>query len=173
MPEENGAEKNDPEENDNESSIEVEMLKMMQEEGEDEGQPAAEADPEAGAEVGLEAQMLQTMMAETGAASQAEVETALQKTQSLLPEQELSLANIQRLIDIKLAVSIELGRTEVLISTILGWAEGSLIELDKASGDPVDVLINGKTLARGEVVVISENFGVRLTEMVPLVSTDR
>ena len=65
----------------------------------------------------------------------------------------------------KLSVSIELGRTKEQISTVLQWTEGSLIELSKVSGDAVDVLINGKAFAKGEVVTIAENFGVRITEL--------
>ena len=56
------------------------------------------------------------------------------------------------------------------VSTLLEWSEGSLIELDKVSGEVVDVLINGKSYAEGEVVTIAENFGVRLTRIVPSIS---
>ena len=67
-----------------------------------------------------------------------------------------------------LSVSIELGRTKEPISTVLEWTEGSLIELSKGSGDAVDVLINGKAFAKGEVVTIAENFGVRITDIQPI-----
>ena len=70
------------------------------------------------------------------------------------------------LVDVNQTVSILLGRTEVPLHTALHWTEGSLIELDKVSGQPVDVLINGKLCARGEVVTVAENFGVRIVEIV-------
>jgi flagellar motor switch protein FliN/FliY len=79
----------------------------------------------------------------------------------------VSPGNIGRVLDVKLSVSIELGNTEENINTLLQWTEGSLIELDKVSGEPVDVIVNNKPYARGEVVVIAECFGVRLTKISP------
>ena len=57
------------------------------------------------------------------------------------------------------------GRTKKLIKDILGMGEGTIIELDKLAGEPVDILVNNKLIAKGEVVVIDENFGVRVTEI--------
>ncbi len=74
--------------------------------------------------------------------------------------------NINLLLDVKLALTVELGRTQMLVKDILGLGEGSIIELDKLAGEPVDLLVNGKLIARGEVVVIDENFGVRVTDIV-------
>lgn len=74
--------------------------------------------------------------------------------------------NISMLMDVQMQLSVELGRTHKSISEILGFGEGSIIELDKLAGEPVDVLVNGKLIAKGEVVVIDENFGVRVTEIV-------
>ena len=73
---------------------------------------------------------------------------------------------IEMLLDVSLPVSVELGRTRMMIRDILHLAPGSILELDKLAGDPVEILINGKSIARGEVVVIDENFGVRLTSIV-------
>jgi flagellar motor switch protein FliN/FliY len=70
------------------------------------------------------------------------------------------------LMDIEMPITIELGRTKLSIKEILTLGQGSIIELDKLSGDPVDVFINEKRFARGEVVVVDENFGVRITEIV-------
>lgn len=70
-------------------------------------------------------------------------------------------------LDIELAVTIELGRTEMLIRDIVKLGPGSIVELDKLSGDPVDLMVNGRKFARGEVVVVDENFAVRLTELLP------
>ena len=65
-----------------------------------------------------------------------------------------------------LQVTVELGRTKKSIKDILELTNGSIIELDKLAGEPVDIHINGKLLAKGEVVVIDENFGVRITDIV-------
>ncbi len=73
---------------------------------------------------------------------------------------------IEMLLDISLPVTVELGRTRMIIRDILHLAPGSVLELDKMAGEPVDILINDKSIARGEVVVIDENFGVRLTSIV-------
>lgn len=74
--------------------------------------------------------------------------------------------NIGLILDVPLQVTVELGRTKKLIRDILELASGSIIELDKLAGEPVDVMVNGKLLAKGEVVVIDENFGVRITDIV-------
>ena len=74
--------------------------------------------------------------------------------------------NIGIIKDVPLEVTVELGRTAKPISDILDFAPGTIIELDKVAGEPVDVLVNGKFVAKGEVVVIEESFGVRVTEIV-------
>lgn len=75
-------------------------------------------------------------------------------------------SNITLLMDIYMQLTVELGRTKMQIKDILALGEGSIIELEKLAGEPVDLLVNGKLIARGEVVVIDENFGVRVTEIV-------
>lgn len=74
--------------------------------------------------------------------------------------------NISLIKDVPLEVTVELGRTSKVISDILDFSPGTIIELDKIAGEPVDVLVNGKLVAKGEVVVIEENFGVRVTEII-------
>jgi flagellar motor switch protein FliN/FliY len=74
--------------------------------------------------------------------------------------------NLDLLLDIPLTVTVELGRTKKLIREILELTPGSIIELDKLAGEPVDILINNKLIAKGEVVVIDENFGVRVTDII-------
>jgi flagellar motor switch protein FliN len=74
--------------------------------------------------------------------------------------------NIGLLMDVYMEMTVELGRTRKLIREILGMGEGTIIELDKLAGEPVDILVNHKLIAKGEVVVIDENFGVRVTEIV-------
>ncbi|MHA6529248.1 flagellar motor switch phosphatase FliY [Paenibacillus sp. BAC0078] len=74
--------------------------------------------------------------------------------------------NLNLLMDIPLKVTVELGRTQKQIKDILEMSQGSIIELDKLAGEPVDILVNNKLIAKGEVVVIDENFGVRVTDIV-------
>jgi flagellar motor switch protein FliN/FliY len=73
--------------------------------------------------------------------------------------------NISLIMDVPLQVTVELGRTQRLIRDILELSPGSIIELDKLAGEPVDILVNGKQIAKGEVVVIDESFGVRITDI--------
>lgn len=75
--------------------------------------------------------------------------------------------NIELLLDVNLPVAIELGRTQMSIRDILELGSGSIIELNKLAGEAVDILVNNKPLAKGEVVVIDENFGVRVTGLLP------
>jgi len=74
--------------------------------------------------------------------------------------------NINLIMDVPLEVTVELGRTSKSISDILDFGPGKIIELNKIAGEPIDVLVNGKYVAKGEVVVIEESFGVRITEIV-------
>lgn len=87
--------------------------------------------------------------------------------QQLRPSEEhVASSDIARLMDVSLNVSVELGRKQMQIKEILELGPGKIIELEKLAGEPVDLLVNGKLLARGEVVVVDENFGVRITELV-------
>lgn len=74
--------------------------------------------------------------------------------------------NVDLLLDIPLEVSVELGRVTMLVRELLEVGTGSIIELQKAAGEPVEVLVNGRLIARGEVVVVEDNFAVRITEIV-------
>ncbi len=74
--------------------------------------------------------------------------------------------NIDMLLDVALPISIELGRTHMPIQDILKLGPGSVVELSKLAGEPVDLLVNNKMIARGEVVIVDENFGIRVTSMV-------
>ena len=77
-----------------------------------------------------------------------------------------SQENIDLIKDVPLEVTVELGRTHKSISEILDFAPGTIVELDKIAGEPIDVLVNGKYVAKGEVVVIEESFGVRITDII-------
>ena len=74
-------------------------------------------------------------------------------------------ANIGLILDVPLQVTVELGRTSKSIKEVLELTNGSIVELDRLAGEPVDIMVNGKYLAKGEVVVIDENFGVRITDI--------
>ncbi|MDD6069747.1 MAG: flagellar motor switch phosphatase FliY [Clostridiales bacterium] len=74
--------------------------------------------------------------------------------------------NIDLIMDVPLEVTVELGRTSKSIKEILEFAPGTIIELDKIAGEPIDVLVNGKLVAKGEVVVIEESFGIRITDII-------
>ena len=67
--------------------------------------------------------------------------------------------------DVPLSVTVELGKTRCYVKDLLNLASGSIVELDRLAGDPIDILVNGKLFAKGEVVVIDENFGVRIKEI--------
>ena len=73
--------------------------------------------------------------------------------------------NLELLMDVPLQVTVELGRTMKLVKEVLALGPGSVVELDKLAGEPVDILVNEKPIAKGEVVVIDENFGIRVTEI--------
>jgi flagellar motor switch protein FliN len=74
--------------------------------------------------------------------------------------------NLQLILDIPLKVTVELGRTRMVVSELLNLGQGSVIELSKLAGEPMEVLVNGKLVARGEAVVVNEKFGVRLTDII-------
>lgn len=89
--------------------------------------------------------------------------------QNFAPSQNLdgiAPENIDLIMDVPLEVTVELGRTSKSIKEILDFSPGTIIELDKLAGEPIDVLVNGKFVAKGEVVVIEENFGIRVTEII-------
>jgi flagellar motor switch protein FliN/FliY len=81
------------------------------------------------------------------------------------PAGEQDEKNIDLLMDVDLPVSIELGRTKMPIADILSLGPGSVVELNKLAGEPVDLMVNNKMVARGEVVVVDENFGLRITQL--------
>lgn len=74
--------------------------------------------------------------------------------------------DIDMILDIPVTLMVELGRTRIPIKTILSLAQGSVIELDTLAGEPMDVLVNGFLIAQGEVVVVNDKFGIRLTDVV-------
>jgi flagellar motor switch protein FliN/FliY len=95
---------------------------------------------------------------------------AATKEQLMSMEQERlrkdSIRDMDFILDIPLEVSVELGRTKMLINDLLQLGQGSVIELSKLAGEPLEILVNRKLVARGEVVVVNEKFGVRLTDVI-------
>lgn len=74
--------------------------------------------------------------------------------------------NLSLILDIPLRVTVELGRTKMVVTDLLNLGQGSVIELSKLAGEPMEVLVNDKLVARGEAVVVNEKFGVRLTDII-------
>ena len=74
--------------------------------------------------------------------------------------------DIEFLLDIPLEITVELGRTRMLIKDLLQLGQGSVVELEKLAGEPMEILVNNRLIARGEVVVVNEKFGVRLTDII-------
>jgi len=79
---------------------------------------------------------------------------------------DTSHRNLSLIMDIPLRVAVELGRTKMVVNDLLNLGQGSVIELNKLAGEPMEVLVNDKLVARGEAVVVNEKFGVRLTDII-------
>lgn len=82
---------------------------------------------------------------------------------------QVGTGNLRLLLDVPLQLTVELGRTEKSVKEVLDLVPGSIFELDRVAGEPVDIYVNGKLIAKGEVVVIDENFGVRITDIVSVI----
>ncbi|BAM04513.1 flagellar motor switch protein FliN [Phycisphaera mikurensis] len=102
----------------------------------------------------------------------ADAESALDSAEASLaalaagePVDDRVRAGLELLGDVELDVSIELGRTSMLVEDVLKLRDGSVVELDKLAGDPVDVFVNGRRVARGEVLVLNDNFCIRVSEV--------
>ncbi|WP_371192701.1 flagellar motor switch protein FliN [Glaciecola sp. SC05] len=113
------------------------------------------------------AEQAEAEAAETVTEKPARVETAkldeLKETNSMSEEQETKLDTI---LDIPVTISMEVGRTNISIRNLLQLNQGSVVELDRVAGEPLDVLVNGTLIAHGEVVVINDKFGIRLTDVI-------
>lgn len=91
---------------------------------------------------------------------------ALQGAVAQIAGEAAAEGGIDMLGDVELNVTVELGRTEMLVEDVLKLGSGSVVELDKLAGDPVDVFVNGRLIARGEVLVLNDNFCIRVSEIV-------
>ncbi|MCC7142731.1 MAG: flagellar motor switch protein FliN [Candidatus Eisenbacteria bacterium] len=112
------------------------------------------------------AAMLAEQQAKAGAASPASSVQPLQFPQMQGIEATKTNGSIELLMDVKLPISVELGRAQMEIKEIMEFAPGTVVELDKMAGDMVDILVNGRLVAQGEVVVVDEHFGVRVTHLI-------
>jgi len=116
------------------------------------------------------AQALQEQAAQSAAAAPAAAHvpatTAQDANGPAAAADDAPPGDISRVLDIPVQLSVELGRTKVPIKYILQLAQGSVVELDALAGEPMDVLVNGYLIAQGEVVVVNDKFGIRLTDVV-------
>ena len=112
--------------------------------------------------------LLEQKAVETSAESSAPggVLTGESKQTTYSGGSEAQINDINRVLDIPVLLSVELGRTKVPIKHILQLGQGSVVELDALAGEPMDVLVNGYLIAQGEVVVVNDKFGIRLTDVV-------
>jgi flagellar motor switch protein FliN/FliY len=85
---------------------------------------------------------------------------------AMAPTGSIDPTSIELLMDVPLRVSVELGRTRMSVRQVLELQNGSVVELDRMAGDAVDILVNDRLMARGEVVVVDDKFGIRITEIV-------
>ena len=149
------------------SEEEKEMAKMLSENDDDAEEAPSEDKSEMLSQASIDA-ALQGLAGgddDAGGADEPMVRQA-DFQQLSMGEADKPTPNIDLLMDVELPVSIELGRTRMNVADILVLGPGSVVELDKLVGEPVDLLVNQKIVARGEVVVVDENFGLRITQLV-------
>ena len=104
---------------------------------------------------------------ETGKATLADEDVKKAEFQPVSEDKSRQVAgSMGLLMDVSLPVAIELGRTTMLIRDIINLGEGAVVELDRSTGEPVDIIVGGRLLGRGEVVVVNGRFGVRITELI-------
>jgi len=89
-----------------------------------------------------------------------------EKTEKIEKTEQATAQGIDFLLDIPLELTVELGKARMLIKDLLQLGQGSVVELEKLAGEPMEILVNNKLVARGEVVVVNEKFGVRLTDII-------
>lgn len=103
---------------------------------------------------------------ENGESEESTQDSLAQNSVEELEEKEQGEMNLDFILDIPLELSVELGKTRMLVNDLLQLGQGSIIELNKLAGESLEVYINHKLIARGEVVVVNEKFGVRLTDVI-------
>jgi flagellar motor switch protein FliN/FliY len=128
--------------------------------------PPPEAFDAPASDPGLRGMIHDALLPEPPAAPEPVVEGVEYEQLIDLSEPTLPAPDIRMLLEVPLQIAVELGRTRLTIRELLELSQGSILELDRHAGEPVDVLVNGRPLARGEVVVIDEDFGIRITDVV-------
>lgn len=131
---------------------------------------ADELDPQAAAEDDWGAALAEQAQIDAAAAAAP----APDKQPASAPFQDFAAANVRTgahndiefILDIPVQLTVELGRTKIAIKNLLQLAQGSVVELDGLAGEPMDVLVNGCLIAQGEVVVVNDKFGIRLTDII-------
>lgn len=116
--------------------------------------------------------MIDDLLAQSLAEAQGQVDGIKQDVASAVGPTAGEQSGIDMLGDVDLDVTIELGRTEMLVEDVLRLASGSVVELNKLAGDPVDVYVNSRLVARGEVLVLNDNFCIRISEILADVKED-
>jgi flagellar motor switch protein FliN/FliY len=175
--------------NKSDEELEAEMLRMMQQEASgdapSETPPAASTDSPEDDMMRMMQQAMSEAQAETGAsgsASSADQMLEMEMLKAMQGDEAGSVAapfpafsapvdtagpsaGLSRILDVNVKITVELGSNQTPIKDILQWGEGTLVELERMDREPVDVLVNNKLFARGEVVVVGETFGVKITEL--------
>ena len=120
---------------------------------------AAAMEEQADAEAGAEGEE---------AAAEPDTSAEAAQFQELQPEAKGGVGdvNLDAILDVPVTISMEIGRTKISIRNLLHLNQGSVVELDRLAGEPMDVLVNGTLIAQGEVVVVNEKFGIRLTDII-------
>jgi flagellar motor switch protein FliN/FliY len=104
--------------------------------------------------------------ADAGQEQETEAAQAAQFAELLPEQQKGEEVNINAILDVPVTIAMEIGRTDISIRNLLQLNQGSVVELDRLAGEPLDVLVNGTLIAKGEVVVVNEKFGIRLTDVI-------
>ena len=166
-----------PEETPSEEDVEAEMLRMMQEEVEGGGEDAEEGDTTADDAAALMAavedgagddvdNVLEQEMLRAMGDGPEDAGAAVTPFAGALPGLPQSVEGLERLAEIDVEVTVELGESHIPIQEILAWERDSVVELEPEEHDPVNVLVNGRLFATGEVVVVGDTYGVRITGLV-------
>lgn len=103
---------------------------------------------------------------ETAASSESAQTAPLQELESAPTGPSSEEVNLDVILDIPVTIAMEIGRTKISIRNLLQLNQGSVVELDRLAGEPLDVMVNGTLIAHGEVVVVNEKFGIRLTDVI-------
>jgi len=109
---------------------------------------------------------LEDVAAAAGEVAEAATAAATGTTPAPAKKGQANVRTLEFLMDVSLQVSVEVGRARMTINDLLQMGPGSVVELEKLAGEPLDIFINGKAVARGEAVIVNEKFGVRLTDII-------